>query len=190
MKSVPGKLLKIDIEPIEAVRLLSAFGTAELSFASLMLSGVINVACDKRKPESARINEALAAVTGIGAGDEIEGMRYRGKGQQKVTVEQSGHSRYGAPRANARDANGYNASRCDERFAPAQGLGECRSAGTAGIDAKAGAVDLACRRGNIALEERTQTRLLMVGNIRSRRIWQIEISAAQASSFLSSGRCS
>ena len=62
------------MEPIDAVRLLSAFGTAELSFASLMLSGVINVACDKREPESARINEALAAVTGIGAGDEIEAM--------------------------------------------------------------------------------------------------------------------
>jgi hypothetical protein len=27
VKSVPGKPLKIDIEPIEAVRLLSAFGT-------------------------------------------------------------------------------------------------------------------------------------------------------------------
>jgi hypothetical protein len=50
---------------------------------------------------------------------------------------------------------------------------------TAGIDAKAGAVDLACRRGDIALEERTQTRLLMIGNIRPRRICRLEISAAQ-----------
>jgi len=56
VKSVPGKLLKIDIEPIEAVRLLSAFGTVEPGFVNLMLSGVINVACDKRTPESGEIN--------------------------------------------------------------------------------------------------------------------------------------
>jgi len=137
LKLIPGAPVEVHMEPIDAVRLLSAFGTAELSFASLMLSGVINVACDKREPESGEINDALAAVTGIGAGDEIEGMlaaqmvtthlaamsalrrlkgsenvaqqdsngnlavkllrtftmqlealqRYRGKGQQKVTVE-------------------------------------------------------------------------------------------------------
>ena len=102
-----------------------------------MLSGLISVACDKETPQSAEINDALAAVTGIGAQDEVEGMiatqmvathlaaitalrrlkrsenipqqdsygnlavklmrtftaqlealqRYRGKGQQKVTVE-------------------------------------------------------------------------------------------------------
>ena len=136
LKLIPGAPVEVHMEPIDAVRLLSAFGTAELSFASLMLSGVINVAC-KREPESGEINDALAAVTGIGAGDEIEGMlaaqmvtthlaamsalrrlkgsenvaqqdsngnlavkllrtftmqlealqRYRGKGQQKVTVE-------------------------------------------------------------------------------------------------------
>ena len=46
---------------------------------------------------------------------------------------------------------------------------------TAGIDAKAGAVDLACRRGDIALEERRDPPL-MIGNIRSRRICRFEIS--------------
>src|SRR4051812_23527278 len=58
LKLIPGGPVEVDLEPIEAVRLLSAFGTAELSFASLMLNGVINVTCDKREPESARINEA------------------------------------------------------------------------------------------------------------------------------------
>jgi len=139
-KPVPGKPLKIDMQPIDALRLLSAFGTLEPGFASLMLSAVINTACDggpAHPPGSGDINNALAAVTGIGARDEIEGMlatqmvathvaaitalrrlkgsetipqqdsngnlavkllrtftaqlealqRYRGKGQQKVTVE-------------------------------------------------------------------------------------------------------
>jgi hypothetical protein len=140
VKSVPGKPLNIDMEPNDAVRLLSAFGTAEAGFAHLMLSCIINAACDRGAagvPEAGAINEALAAVAGIGALDEIEGMlatqmvathlaaitalrrlkgaenipqqdsngnlavkllrtftaqletlqRYRGKGQQKVTVE-------------------------------------------------------------------------------------------------------
>jgi hypothetical protein len=139
VKSVRGPL-DIDIEPVDAVRLLSAFGTAEPGFASLMLSGIINAACEggpTRLPKAGDINDALAAATGIGARDEIEGMlatqmvathiaatrvlrrlkgsetivqqnsngnlavkllrtftmqlealhRYRGKGQQKVTVE-------------------------------------------------------------------------------------------------------
>jgi hypothetical protein len=136
VKSVPGKPLKIDMEPNDAVRLLSAFGTAEAGFANLMLSGIINAACSKR-PGSEDVNATLAAVTGIEACDEVEGMlatqmvathlaaitalrrlkgseniaqqdsngnlavkllrtftaqvealqRYRGKGQQKVTVE-------------------------------------------------------------------------------------------------------
>ena len=134
--SAPGRPHKIDMEPIEAVRLLSTFGTADLGFASLMLSGLINACCSKVL-ESGDVNDALAAVSGIGARDEIEGMlatqmvathlaalaalrrlkgsenvaqqdsngnlavkllrtftaqvealqRYRGKGQQKVTVE-------------------------------------------------------------------------------------------------------
>jgi hypothetical protein len=128
------------MQPIDAVRLMSAFGTAEPGFATLMLSGIINAACDggpSHSPGSGDINDALAAVTGIGARDETEGMlatqmiathfaatsalrrlkgsdtvpqqdsngnlaikllrtftmqvealhRYRGKGQQKVTVE-------------------------------------------------------------------------------------------------------
>lgn len=128
------------MQPIDAVRLMSAFGTAEPGFATLMLSGIINAACNggpSHPPGSGDINDALAAVTGIGARDETEGMlatqmiathfaaisalrrlkgsdtvsqqdsngnlaikllrtftmqvealhRYRGKGQQKVTVE-------------------------------------------------------------------------------------------------------
>jgi hypothetical protein len=136
VKSTTGKPHTIDMEPIEAVRLLFTFGTADLGFASLMLSGLIN-AFSSKAPESKDVNDALAAVSGIGARDEIEGMlatqmvathlaamtalrrvkisenvaqqdsngnlavkllrtftaqvealqRYRGKGQQKVTVE-------------------------------------------------------------------------------------------------------
>jgi hypothetical protein len=140
VKSAPGKPLDLDMEPIDAVRLVSAFGTAEPSFASWMLNAIINAACDggpAHPPGAEAINDALAAVTGIGARDETEGMlatqmvathfaaisalrrlkgaetfhqqdsngnlavkllrtftsqvealqRYRGKGQQKVTVE-------------------------------------------------------------------------------------------------------
>ena len=138
VKSVRGKSLKIDMEPIEAMRLLSAFGTDDPGFASLMLNGLINASCSKAHlPGSGDINDALAAVTGVEARDEIEGMlatqivsthlaaitalrrlngseniaqqdsngnlaikllrtftaqleallRYRGKGQQKVTVK-------------------------------------------------------------------------------------------------------
>lgn len=139
-KSAPGKPLKIDMEPADAVQLISAFGTVEPGFANFMLSDIINVACGggpARPPGSQDVNSALAAVTGIGARDETEGMlatqmvathvaamsalrrlkgsetvpqqdsngslavkllrtftmqiealqRYRGKGQQKVTVE-------------------------------------------------------------------------------------------------------
>jgi hypothetical protein len=56
---------------------LSAFGTADPGFANLMLSGIINAGCDRRlagSPEAGDINEALAAVTGIEARNEIEGM--------------------------------------------------------------------------------------------------------------------
>ncbi len=77
VKSAPGKPLNIDMQPIDAVRLMSAFGTAEPGFATLMLSGIINAACDggpSHPPGSGDINDALAAVTGIGARDETEGM--------------------------------------------------------------------------------------------------------------------
>jgi hypothetical protein len=140
VKSARGKPLNVSIEPIELARLMSAFGTAEPGFANLMLVNIINAACDggsARPPGEEDINRALAAVSGIGARDEIEGMlaphmvathfaamsvlrqlkgsetipqqdsngnlatkllqtftmkvealqRYRGKGQQKVTVE-------------------------------------------------------------------------------------------------------
>ena len=52
---------------------MSAFGTAEQGFATLMLSGIINAACDggpSHPPGSGDINDALAAVTGIAARDE------------------------------------------------------------------------------------------------------------------------
>ena len=140
VKSARGKPLNVSIEPIELAQLMSAFGTAEPGFANLMLVNIINAACDggsARPPGEEDINRALAAVSGIGARDEIEGMlaphmvathfaamsvlrqlkgsetipqqdsngnlatkllqtftmkvealqRYRGKGQQKVTVE-------------------------------------------------------------------------------------------------------
>jgi hypothetical protein len=139
VKSVPGTPLSIDMRDIDAVRLLSAFGTADPGFANFMLTDIIKAGCDTRQAGSpeAGINDTLAAVTGIGARDEIEGMlatqmvathvaairvlrqlkfsdaitqqdsngnlavkllrtftmqlealqRYRGKGQQKVTVE-------------------------------------------------------------------------------------------------------
>ena len=77
MKSVPCKPLDVGMQPIDAVRLVSAFGTDEPSFATLMLSGIINAACDgdpAHPPESEYINKARAAVTGIGARDETEGM--------------------------------------------------------------------------------------------------------------------
>ena len=45
VNSAPGKPLNIDMQSIDAVRLMSAFGTAEPGFATLMLSGIINAAC-------------------------------------------------------------------------------------------------------------------------------------------------
>jgi hypothetical protein len=77
VKSVPGKPLSIGIRDIDAVRLLSAFGTADPGFANFMLTDIINAGSDRRQagsPEAGDINDALAAVTGIGARDEIEGM--------------------------------------------------------------------------------------------------------------------
>ena len=73
-KPVPGKPLKIDMQPIDAARLLSALGTLEPGFASLMLSAVINTACvggPAHPPGLGDINNALAAVTGIGARDVV-----------------------------------------------------------------------------------------------------------------------
>src|SRR2546423_8051965 len=119
---------------------MATFGTVDLGFADLMLSGLVNAAVDgspSNPPSVHAINRVLAAATGIGARDEVEGMlatqmvathfatitllrrlkgadnipqqasagslavkllrtytmqiealqRYRGKGQQKVTVE-------------------------------------------------------------------------------------------------------
>jgi hypothetical protein len=136
VSSKPGKPLGL----VDATRFMSAFGTCEIDHANLMLYGIVNAACDgspENPPSERDINRLLAAVTGIGATDETEGMlatqmvathaaaitalhrskvsetllererygnlavkflrtfaaqvealqRYRGKGQQKVTVE-------------------------------------------------------------------------------------------------------
>jgi len=141
VQSAPGKSLKLDYSsPIVLARLLATFGTLDPGFANLMLSGLLNAACDggpNNPPSEQTLNQVLAAATGIGARDEVEGMlvtqmvathfaaitllrrlkgaenipqqasagslavkllrtysmqmealqRYRGKGQQRVTVE-------------------------------------------------------------------------------------------------------
>jgi hypothetical protein len=141
VKSERGKPREIGLaSAIDHVRLMSAFATADPGFANLMLTGILNAACEggpNNPPSERDINRALAAVTGIGARDETEAMlatqmvathfaaitllrrlkgadniaqqdsagslatkllrtyamqmealqRYRGKGQQKVTVE-------------------------------------------------------------------------------------------------------
>src|SRR5215472_17521956 len=46
-ESAPGKPLKIDMKPIDFERLLPAFGTAEPTFATLMLGDLIVAACDR-----------------------------------------------------------------------------------------------------------------------------------------------
>jgi hypothetical protein len=77
VKSVRGKPPEMHIKPIDFERLLSAFGTAEPGFASLMLINVFDTACERgptHLPGSGEINGALTAVTGIGARDETEGM--------------------------------------------------------------------------------------------------------------------
>jgi pyrroline-5-carboxylate reductase len=74
VKSRSGKPLKIDMQDVDAVRFLSAFGTAEQGFAFLMFNGIVNAACDRGQPEAGAIHNALAAVTGIGARDETEAM--------------------------------------------------------------------------------------------------------------------
>jgi hypothetical protein len=137
--SKPGEPLDMDFGSfVEATRFMSAFGTSEIHHALLMLSGIVNaVRHGSPKNSELDINGLLAAVSGIGATDETEGMlatqmvathaaamttlrlvkdsktlierdrhgslavkllrtfalqvealqRYRGKGQQKVTVE-------------------------------------------------------------------------------------------------------
>jgi hypothetical protein len=77
LQSAPGKPLKLDYPPIEAARLMATFGTVDLGFADLMLSGLVNAAVDgspSNPPSEGAINRVLAAATGIGARDEIEGM--------------------------------------------------------------------------------------------------------------------
>jgi len=76
-QSGQGKSLKYDIEPAEILHLISTFGTAEPEFASLMLNAIFDAAegrSPSRPPRCEHINRVLAAVTGIGAQNEIEGM--------------------------------------------------------------------------------------------------------------------
>ncbi len=144
VKIQPGRGGKpLSLKPaslIDNVRLMAAFGTTAPRFADRMLSGLLNAACNggaSNPPSTEALNEALAAVAGIGPPDETEAMlatqmvathfaamtllrrlkgaenisqqdsagnlatkllrsyamqvealtRYRGKGQQKVTVE-------------------------------------------------------------------------------------------------------
>jgi hypothetical protein len=77
VKSARNKPLQFNLEPVDAERLMSAFGTVEPGFANLMLTSIINAACDGGRahpPGSEDINRALAAVSGIRARDETEGM--------------------------------------------------------------------------------------------------------------------
>jgi hypothetical protein len=78
VKSAPRKPLQLDFpSAVEIIRFMSAFGTSEAAFANLMLHGILNAACvggPENPPSEQDINRALAAVTGIGASDEIEGM--------------------------------------------------------------------------------------------------------------------
>jgi hypothetical protein len=76
--SKPGKPLSIDFGSlVERARFMSAFGTSEPAHAELRLYGIVSAACDgswENPPSERVINEVLAAVAGIGAKDEIEGM--------------------------------------------------------------------------------------------------------------------
>ena len=78
IKAERGKPLHIGVAaPIDAARLNAVFGTAESGFADLMLAGLLNAACDggpSNPPSERSINQVLAAVTGVGARDEVEGM--------------------------------------------------------------------------------------------------------------------
>jgi hypothetical protein len=78
VKSAPRKPLNLDFpSAVEFTRFVSAFGTSEAAFANLMLYGILNAACEggsENPPSEQDINQALAAVTGIGARAEIEGM--------------------------------------------------------------------------------------------------------------------
>jgi hypothetical protein len=74
--SKPGEPLDMDFGSfVEATRLMSAFGTSEIHHALLMLSGIVNaVRHGSPKNSELDINGLLAAVSGIGATDETEGM--------------------------------------------------------------------------------------------------------------------
>jgi hypothetical protein len=74
--SKPGEPLDIDFGSlVEATRFMSAFGTSEIDHAFLMLSGIVNAAWHgSPKNIEPDINGLLAAVSGIGATDETEGM--------------------------------------------------------------------------------------------------------------------
>jgi hypothetical protein len=73
VRSKPGKPLVVNFpSPVELERFLAAVGTSEPAHAGLMLCGILEAACDGLREED--VNRVLAAVTSIGAKDEIEGM--------------------------------------------------------------------------------------------------------------------
>ena len=74
--SKPGESFDINFGSlVEATRFMSAFGTSEIDHAFLMLSGIVDAARHGSPKNSEReINRLLAAVSGIGATDETEGM--------------------------------------------------------------------------------------------------------------------
>jgi hypothetical protein len=62
---------------VDELRYRSAFGTGDSDFANLMFSRLVNATCGidaEGRPGEHDINKVLAAVTGIGAKDEVEGM--------------------------------------------------------------------------------------------------------------------
>ena len=74
---------------------MTASMLSETAFANLMLYGILNAACEGgsvNPPSEQDVNQALAAVTGIGARDEDRG--------------------------HARDADGGNACRVDDCASP------------------------------------------------------------------------
>jgi hypothetical protein len=61
----------------DTLGLMLAFGTIEPAVAKLLLTGLINAACEgssAKPPSEEQINRVLAAVHGIGANDEVEAM--------------------------------------------------------------------------------------------------------------------
>jgi hypothetical protein len=78
VKSKPNQPLAISYpSSADGAGLALAFGTTEGEVASILLNSLINAACDGtpgNPPSEQEVNGVLAAVHGIAANDEIEGM--------------------------------------------------------------------------------------------------------------------